>query len=208
MDDFAIRAPIDQAVVHVLDTMNSSSPSSVVPSLLVDQFKAPLVFIECPDANSSDELVCSDGSPNAPDDELDSLPRCDDGPAEIVDLYLAEIPLKIGLMSYVIEDQQVFSFRSRGSVLPGIDRIRARVPVATVLHRVIETCCAGFWLITKTRSILRFRRMFMQSLLESRILFSRFLLLYRVYIQIRSPEPFSQSHMIDEVVGLSVINPG
>jgi hypothetical protein len=47
---------------------------------------------------------------------------------------------------------------------------------------------------------------FMNSLFETRILLSPFLVIYRVYRQCRIPRS-SQSQMIDEVIGPNLINP-
>jgi hypothetical protein len=61
------------------------------------------------------------------------------------------------------------------------------VPVATLLRRVLQTCCPKFVSVTDERLPFRMKQQFMNSLFEIRILLSRFLVIYRVYCQCLIP---------------------
>jgi hypothetical protein len=73
------------------------------------------------------------------------------------------------------------------------------------LHRVFQTCCGKLSLASDEQSRFCVGRTFMNSLLETRILLPRFLVLYRVCRQFSIPHSL-QSQLIDEVIGPGLIN--
>jgi hypothetical protein len=55
------------------------------------------------------------------------------------------------------------------------------VSVGRLLRWVFQTCCAKFVSVTDKRLSFRMKQQFMNSLFETRIFLSRFLMIYRVY---------------------------
>jgi hypothetical protein len=82
-----------------------------------------------------------------------------------------------------------------------------KIIFATVLHRIIQTCCAKFLLTTNAQSGIRGKRIFMDSFFESLILPLRFLALDRAFRQNKFPESRFQAQMIDGLIGSGLINP-
>jgi hypothetical protein len=89
-----------------------------------------------------------------------------------------------------------------GDALLGIIPFTDPVPMATVLHRALETRCENFFLTSRLKSPFRSKRIFMRSLFENRILLAQFLVLYRAYRQITIP----QDQMIREVIAYDLFN--
>jgi hypothetical protein len=54
-------------------------------------------------------------------------------------------------MSWVLEDQQMLRFNCLGDVVPQSYIPGHFVPVATLLRRVLQTCCAKFGSVTGER---------------------------------------------------------
>jgi hypothetical protein len=75
-------------------------------------------------------------------------------------------------MSRILEDQQVLRFNCPGDVFPQIIISGPSVPVATLLCRVLWTCCAKFVLVPDKWLPFRMKRPFVNSLFETRILLS------------------------------------
>jgi hypothetical protein len=109
-------------------------------------------------------------------------------------------------MSLVLEDQQVLRFNCLGDIVPQSDISGSSAPVAMLLRRVLQTCCIKFVSVTDDRLPFRMKQQFMNSLFETWILLSRFLVIYRIYRQWRIPRSL-QSQMVDEVIGPGLINP-
>jgi hypothetical protein len=139
---------------------------------------------------------------DTPEDEILCVPSFDHDAAQMVDQYPAETPLNPEIMSIILEDQQPLRFDCLGDMPPG-----PSVPVATVHHRVIQTCCAKFLLMMNAQSGIRAKRIFMDSFFESRILLLRFVALYRAFRQNKFPESRFQAQMIDGLFGPGLINP-
>jgi hypothetical protein len=109
-------------------------------------------------------------------------------------------------MSRVLEDQQVLRFNCLGDIILQSYISRPSVLIATLLRRVLQTCYTKFVSVTDEQLPFGMKQQFMNSLCETRILLSRFLVIYRVYRQCRIPRSL-QSRMIDEVIGPAFINP-
>jgi hypothetical protein len=86
-------------------------------------------------------------------------------------------------MSRVLGDQQVLRFNCLGDIIPQSYISGPSVPVAMLFRRVLQTCCAKFVSVTDERLPFRMKQQLMNSLFETRILLSRFLVIYHVYRQ-------------------------
>jgi hypothetical protein len=73
------------------------------------------------------------------DDQIDSVLTYDCDVAQAVDSHSPEIHLNVHIMTGILEDQQVL-----GHMFAGVDLGGSPVSVTTLLHQVIETCCARF----------------------------------------------------------------
>jgi hypothetical protein len=80
-----------------------------------------------------------------------------------------KIPLNVHIMSRVLEDQEVLPFNCLGDIVPQSYIFRPSVPAATLLCRVLQTCCAKSVSVTDERLPLRMKQQFMDSLFEIRI---------------------------------------
>jgi hypothetical protein len=47
-------------------------------------------------------------------------------------------------MARILEDQEVLQFNCLGDMMSQFRPVPNRVPIPTVLHKVIETCCTKF----------------------------------------------------------------
>jgi hypothetical protein len=124
---------------------------------------------------------------DAPEDQIDCVPSLDDDAVEIFDPCPDEIPFNVQIMSRVLEDRQVLRFNCLGDIVPQSYISGPSVPVATLLRRVLQTCCAKFVSVIDERLPFHMKQQFMNSLFETRILLSRILVIDRVYRQCRIP---------------------
>jgi hypothetical protein len=183
MEHFTIRPAVDLDVVPILETMNSSGTSAIAPPLPVDPLDPALSSLDCWDGASSGELACPDWYFDPSEDQLNSVPRFDYDAAGIVDPHHAGPAVIVGIVSCILEDQQLLQFYC------------------------LETSCAKFVLITKSKSWIRSKRIFIRSLFKTPILLSRFLVLYPVYRQISLLKSISPSRIIEWVIRRGLINP-
>jgi hypothetical protein len=141
-------------------------------------------------ATQSDELPCPDDYFDALEYETESHPGGEYDAAEIVHPHAVHIPRNIDIMAGILQDPQVLRLNSLGDALPDIIPFTDPVPMATVLHWALETCCEKFFLISGIMSPFRSKRIFMHSLFESCILLARFLILDHAYRQITIPNQY------------------
>jgi hypothetical protein len=172
-DDFTIRPPVDRSVVQIIETMNHSSASPITPHLAVPDASPDFSSPDCPDRISSDGRPCPNEYFDSPEEQLDLGPSFHDDAAERIDSQPLEIPRNVSVISSILDEWQVLQFNCLG-----IDRGKPSLAVAVVLRRVLETCYAKFSLVMKSDSCSHPKNLFMSSLLETRILLSRFLVLY------------------------------
>jgi hypothetical protein len=81
--------------------------------------------------------LAADDHFNAPEDQFRCVPSLNHDAVETFDLCTAEIPLNVQIMSWILEDQQVFRFNCLGDFFPRITISGPSVPVATLLRRVL-----------------------------------------------------------------------
>jgi hypothetical protein len=205
MDDFSIRPPIDLDVVQILETIESSRALPIPRISPGDNVKSGVGSIDPSGATLGKELPCPDDYVDAPEDQIDCVPSLDHDAVEIFNPCPDEIPLNIQIMSWVLENHKVLQFNCLGDIVHQSYISGPSVFVATLLRRVLQTCCATFVSVTDERLPFRMKQQFMNSLLETRILLWRFLVISCVYHQCRIPRSL-QSQMIDEVIGRVLIN--
>jgi hypothetical protein len=182
--------------------MQSSNPQ-ILPG---DGVESGIASIDPYDATLSDEFPCHDDDFDAPEDQICCVPSLDHDTTKAFNPDPAEIPLNIEIMSRILEDQQVLRFDCLGNFFPQIAISGLSVPVATLLRWVLSTCRAKFVLVPDKRLPFRMKRPFVNSLFETRVLLSQFLVTYRVYWQYHIRQS-SQSHMINEVIRPGLVNP-
>jgi hypothetical protein len=100
--------------------------------------------IERSDTTLSKEFLCLDDYFDTPDDQIGFVPCLDHDAIEISDLCPDEIALNVEIMSQISEDQQVLKFHCLGDIVSQIHISGPALPVATLLHRVLQTCRARF----------------------------------------------------------------
>jgi hypothetical protein len=205
MDDFTIRPPVNHDVVQILETIESSRALSIPQFSPGDNVESGVGSIDPSDATLAKELPCPDDYVDAPEDQIDYVPSLDHDAVEGFDSCPDEISLTVQIMSRVLEDQQVLRLNCLGDSVPQNYMSGHSVPIATLLRRVLQTCCAKCVSVTDERLPFRMKQQFMNSLFETRILLSRFLAIYRVYRQYRIPRSL-QSQIIDEVIVPGLIN--
>jgi hypothetical protein len=193
-------------VVQFLETTESSRALPIPQISPGHNVESGVDSIDPSDATLATELLCPDDYVDAPEDQIDCVPSLDHDAVEIFDSGPDEIPLNVQIMSRVFGDQQVLRFNCLGDVVPQSYMSRPFVSVATLLRRVLQTYRAKFVSVTDERLPFRMKQQFVNPLFETRILLSRFLVIYRVYHQGRIPKSL-QSQMIDEVIGPGLINP-
>jgi hypothetical protein len=158
------------------------------------------------DGTSAEEFPYLGNYLDALEDEVHCVPEFEHEIAEIVDLYPAEMPRNVQIMSGILNGELVLQFNCLGDMLSQINVSGASVSVATVPHRAIETYYLRFLFVLNIRLRFNINKTFMPLLLETAILLSRFLLLDRVYHQRQIPQSISQFQMIDEVIGPGLHN--
>jgi hypothetical protein len=137
MDDFTIRPPVDFDVVQILETMESSTALPIPQISPGDNVKSGVGSIDRSHATLSKELLCPDDYFDAPEDQIDFVPRFKHDIVEIVDFCPDEIHFNVQIMSLVLEDQQVLRFNCLGDIVPQSYVSGPSVPVATLLHQVL-----------------------------------------------------------------------
>jgi hypothetical protein len=167
--------------------------------------KSGVDSIDPSDTALAKEFPCPDDYVDAPEDQIDCVPSPHHDVVEIFDPCSDEIPLNVQIMSRVLEDQRVLRFNCLGDIVPQNYISGPSMPVAALLRRVLRTCCAKFVSVTDERLPFRMKQQFMNSLFETRILLSRFLVIYRFYRQCRIPQSL-QSQMTDEVMRPGLVN--
>jgi hypothetical protein len=148
MDDFTLRPPVDLDVVQIFETMESSRALPLPQISPGDNVESGVGSIDRSDATLAKELPCPDDYVDAPEDQIDCVPSLDHDAVEIIDACPDEMPLNVQIMSRVLEDQQVLRFNCLGDIVPQSYISGPSVPVATLLHRVLQTCCAKFVPVT------------------------------------------------------------
>jgi hypothetical protein len=136
MHDFTIRPAVDLDVAQILGTMQSSRPLSIPQILPGDNVESGIASIDASDATLSDKFPCPDDYFDAPEDQIRCVPSLDHDVVKRFDPHPAEIPLKLQIMSRILEDQQVLRFNGLGDFFPQITISGPSVPVATLLRRV------------------------------------------------------------------------
>jgi hypothetical protein len=206
MDDFTILPPADLDVVQILETVESSRAFPIPQISSGHNVESGVGSINPSDATLAEELPCPDDYVDAPEDLIDCVPSLDHDVVKIFDPCPDGISLNVQIMSRVLEDQQLLRFNCLGDIVPQSYKSGPSVSVATLLCRVLQTCWAKFVSVTDERLPFHMKQQFMNSLFETRILFSRFLVIDRVYRQYRILRSL-QSQMIDEVIEADLINP-
>jgi hypothetical protein len=154
--------------------MQSSRPLSIPQISPGDNVKSGVASIDRSDATLSKRLPYPNDYFDAPEDQIDFVPRLDHPAVEIFDPCPDEIPLNVQIMSRVLEDQHVLRFNGCGDIALQSHISGPSVPVATLLHRIHQTCCTKVQSVTDERLPFRMKRQFMNSLFKARILLSRF----------------------------------
>jgi hypothetical protein len=207
MDDFTIRPPVDPDVVQIVESMGRSSGQPVAPSLPANNIQPDLSSLDGSDTAQSHKLPCPVDHLDAPKDETQSLPGVEYQAPETVHSHPVDIPRNPEIIACIPQDPQVLRLKCLGDALPDFSPFTNPVPMATVLHRALETCYEDFLLTSGLKSLFRSRRIFMYSLAETCILLARFLVLYRAYQQIPIPLSIPQDQMIRDVIAPGLFNP-
>jgi hypothetical protein len=153
--------------------MRQSSRPRPIPYISPGDTAASVIAsIEPIDATLSHGLPCPDDSLDAPEDQIRCVPSFDHDVVGIFDPCPAEIPFNVQIMSPIHEDQQLLRFKFPGYILPQITISGPSVPVAMLLCRILQTCCAKFVLVPDERLPLRMKWQFMNPVFETRILFA------------------------------------
>jgi hypothetical protein len=102
-------------------------------------------------------LCCISASEDAyyfddPEVQTGFLPSFGYDAGEMVDSRPGVIFHNTNIISGIFLDPQVFRFNCLRAALSEINPLTKSMPVANILHQVIETCCAKFRLITKSES--------------------------------------------------------
>jgi hypothetical protein len=190
MDDFTIRPPVDADVIRIVESMSHSGGPRIPPPLPADNTQPDLCSLDESDTTQSHELPCPDDDLNAPEDETESIPGVEHDAAEIVHPHPVGMPRPIDIIAGILQDRRVLRLNCFGDALPDIIPFTDPVPMATVLHQALKTCCGNFFLTSRLKSPFRSKRIFMHSLFESRILLAQFLASYRAYRQITIPNQY------------------
>jgi hypothetical protein len=117
-----------------------------------------------------------------------------------------DIPRNVDTIARRLQDPRFLRLNSLGDVLPDFIPYTDPVPMATVLDRVFEPFCEEFILTSGLKLPFRSRRIFMHSLVETRIPLARFLVLYGAYRHITIPQSIPQEQMIREVIAPALFN--
>jgi hypothetical protein len=126
---------------------------------------------------------------------------------EIMHPHPVDIPRIVEIIAGILHDPQVLRLNCLGDALPDFIPFTDPVPMATVLHWAFETCYENFLLTSELKSPFHSKRIFMYSLTETRILLTRFLVLYRACQEIPIPLSIRQDQMIREVIAPGLFNP-
>jgi hypothetical protein len=180
-DNFTIRPPVDADVVQIIESMSPSGGPLIAPPLPADRSRSDLSSLDGSDTTQAPELPCPDDYLDAPEDETESLPGVEYQAPENGYPHPVDIPRNVDIIAGVLQDAQVLRLNCLGDALPDIIPFTDPVPMATDLHRALGTCCEKFFLTSGLISPFCSRRIFMHSLVESRILLTRFLGPYRAY---------------------------
>jgi ubiquitin C-terminal hydrolase len=201
-EDFTIRPSVDRDVVEILEAMDSSPGVPIGPSFPVDQIDPAPPMLEDPEDLSSNGMLLPlpDQYFDTSDDDLDAPPSFDDDAAEVANPEPAEISPNDGLIWDLIENQEALRFNCLGSIVNS-------VPVATIFHRLLEDRTAKFLMTMQSPSLICARTSFMELLLGTQILFSRFLVLHRIQPQIETILAMRPSTLPEEVFGSGIMNP-
>jgi hypothetical protein len=192
VDEFSICPAVDADDVQIVESMNHSGRRPIASRLHADNIQPDISSFDGSDTTQSDELPCSDNYLDAPEDGTESLSGVEYDAAETMHPHPVDIPRNIDIIAGILQDPQVLRLNCLGDALFNIIPSTDPVPMATVLHRALETCYEKFFLTSGLKSPFCSKRIFMHSLFESRILLARFLVLYRAYRQITIPQSIPQ----------------
>jgi hypothetical protein len=207
MDDFTIRPLVGADAVRIVESMSPSDGPPIVPALPADCVQPELSSFDRSDTAQSHELPWPDDYLDAPEDDTESLSGVENYAPEMVHSHPVDIPRNIDIIAGILQDAQLLRLNCLGDALPDINPFTDPVPLTTVLHRPLETCCEKCFLTSGLMSPFRSKSIFMHSLVETRILLARFLVLYRAYRHITIPESIPQDQMIREVIAPRLFNP-
>jgi hypothetical protein len=157
-------------IVTIIEEFNRSGTAPTAAPFAAHQVDAPLSSLHFSDWTSSRELPCPDGYFDTSNNQLDPGPLFDSDDQQILDSHPGQTPINVDVISQILGDEQVVRFNYLGVAFPG-----SRVPVATLIHQVIQTCRQRFLLTTKARYRFLCNQFLMLALFESCVLFSRFL---------------------------------
>jgi hypothetical protein len=146
MADFTIRPAVEVDVAQILETRQSFRPLPIPQISPGDNIESGIASIDPSDATLSDEFPCPDDYFDTPEDQIHCVTNLDHDAVETFDPFPAVIPLSVQIMSQIFQDQQVLRFNCLGDIILQIPISRPSVPVATLLCRVLQTCCAKFLL--------------------------------------------------------------
>jgi hypothetical protein len=167
MNDFTIHPPVDLDVVQILETMESLRAISIPQMSPGHNVESDIGSIDPSDATLAKELPCPDDYVDAPDNQIDCVPSLDHDVVGIFDPCPDEMPLNVQIMPRVLDDQQALRFNCLGDIVPQSYISGPFVPVATLLRRVLQTCCAKFVPVTDERLPFCMKQQFMRSLFET-----------------------------------------
>jgi hypothetical protein len=172
MDDFTIHPAVGVDIVQILETVQSSRAPSVHQNSPGDNVESGIASIDPSDATLSGEFPCPDDYLDALGDQIRCVPSLDHDAVERFDSHPGEIRLNVQIMSRILEDQQMLRPNRLEDFFPQITISGPSVPIATVLRRVLSTGCAKFVLVPDKRLLFQMKRLFVNSLFETRIFFS------------------------------------
>jgi hypothetical protein len=152
MDDFTIRPPVDPDVVQIVESINASGGPLAALRLPTDNLQPNRYSFDESDTTQSDEIPCPNDDLDAPEDETESLPGVEHQAPEIVHPHPVDIPCNVHIIASILQDPQVLRLNFLGDALPDFIPFTDPVPMATVLHRALETCYGKFFLTSGLKS--------------------------------------------------------
>jgi hypothetical protein len=206
MEDFTIRPAVDLEVVHIIETMNSSGGSKIPSRLPEQHFDRVLCFLDSSKTSPSDELPCADDYVENSGDELDSLAKFDDDPIEIGDQEAVDISRGIETMLLILQDPQMLRFNCLGRDSRRINASEAPLSLATILHHSVATSFMKLSVVMKSKSVIDRGRIFVHSLVETRVLPSRFLVLCRFNRKSQLPEATFENEIMPDLICPGLLN--
>jgi hypothetical protein len=116
------------------------------------------------------------------------------------------MPRDIETMSRILQDLQVLGFQCLGGDQPRIDARESAVSLAGILHHLVMTSFTKLSIVMKSNTPIHPNRIFMHSLLETRLSLSQVLGLYRFNRKLQLPEAIFENEIMPDLIDPGLLN--